>query len=529
METEASLMPKSEQRTTFRQFQTLFDHGTFAGLSDRQLLELFRERAGARSETAFAALMERHGPMVLRTCRAVLRDEHAAEDSFQATFLFLTRRASLLWVRESLGPWLYQVAYRVALAARSAEGRRRRHEQTKATLIDSSLNTREWDDLGYAIHEELARLPMPYRAPIVLCCMEGQTQAQAAKHLGLALGTLQSRLARGRRRLQNLLIRRGLAPSVGALTSLPHAGSSRTLVPEAIRHWTLQAAMSCASGRSAPYGGGSAAAATLIIGMTKTMFVYRIKFVLGAIVVAAVTAAGVAVWARQTLQIEPAGVVAVETAAPSTALHSAPLATEDTPPIERTTEAGESRNPQEPPREQRTAVVKYSDGQADGKKSLGGSGEMIEFSMPAGYSKVVGIRIHGSRYGHPQPPEESFLIYFLNHDRTRVLHTQMAPYSLFERGHEQWVDVAFERLLIGLDNSRTFWVALDFRAAATKGVYVSFDTSTGGKHSRVGLPGMPSSPLKFVIQAEPQLGGARHSTEPVNFGADWMIEAKLAP
>ena len=110
--------------------------------------------------------------------------------------------------------------------------------------------------------------------------------------------------------------------------------------------------------------------------------------------------------------------------------------------------------------------------------------------MPDGASKVLGVKIHGSRYGQPQAPKESFLIYFMNKDRTRILHTEMAPYSLFKRGPEEWVEVKFESPVAGLPKS--FWIVVDFRAAQTKGVYVSFDTTTGGKFSRVGLPGMPS-------------------------------------
>jgi RNA polymerase sigma factor (sigma-70 family) len=502
-------MSKWQHRTALGHVQTLLEQGTFSGLTDRQLLELYRERVGTEREPAFAALVERHGPMVLRTCRAVLRDEHAAEDSFQATFLLLTRRAALLWVRESLGPWLHQVAYRVSLSARSAEGRRRRHEHSKAMLIPPSVHNPEPDDSAPAIHEELERLPIPYRAPIVLCCMEGQTQEQAAKHLGLPLGTLQSRLARGRRRLQSLLIRRGLAPSAGALAALLSGETSQASIPQALGNCTIQAAIRCASGKSATCRTGSLAVTTLIEEMLKTMLLHRIKAVSGAVVLAALTAAGAGIWAQQALPIGPRRLVAAEIAAPRALESRAPLSAGETPLLEQGDVTGENGLFQGPAPAHGTALVRYGDGHADGKKSLGGSGEMIEFSMPAGSSKVVGIRIHGSRYGYPEPPEESYLIYFLNHDRTRILHTELAPYSLFKRGPEQWVDVAFERPITDFDHSSTFWVALDFRATATKGVYVSFDKSTGGKHSRAGLPGI--------------------AAPPVNFGGDWMIEARVAP
>jgi RNA polymerase sigma-70 factor (ECF subfamily) len=127
--------------------------------------------------------------------------------------------------------------------------------------------------------------------------------------------------------------------------------------------------------------------------------------------------------------------------------------------------------------------------------------------MPEGTSKVAGLKIHGSRYGQPQPPRESFLIYFMSLDLKRILHTEMAAYSLFKRGGSEWVAVPFDPPVAGLPT--TFWVVLDFRAAPTKGVYVSYDTSTGGHSSRVGLPGMPTSE--------------------VGFGGDWMIQADFVP
>src|SRR6185437_14235079 len=99
--------------------RTLFHVGALAEMTDRQLLERFAS-GGEAAELAFAALVERHGPAVFQTCRSMLRDEHDAEDACQATFLVLVRKSRSLWVRDSLGPWLHQVAYRAARSARSA-------------------------------------------------------------------------------------------------------------------------------------------------------------------------------------------------------------------------------------------------------------------------------------------------------------------------------------------------------------------------------------------------------------------------
>lgn len=146
--------------------------------------------------------------------------------------------------------------------------------------------------------------------------------------------------------------------------------------------------------------------------------------------------------------------------------------------------------------------LRYGDGQPDGKKSLGGAGEMIGFTLATEKGEISGIRIHGSRYGTPEAPNESFLIYILNHEMSEVIRTEMAAYSLFDRGPEKWVEVKFRKPVAV---PKDFWIALDFRAGRTKGVFVSYDSNTDGKHSRVGLPGM--------------------EVKPPDFTGDWMVEA----
>lgn len=160
----------------------------------------------------FTALVQRHGPMVLRVCRSVLSDPNDADDAFQATFPVLVRRAGSLWVHEALGPWLHQVAHRTAVCARSAAARRWRHEE--AASVRSSRFTDahvEAHDLAEVLHGEVSRLPDRYRVVIVLCLLEGLTHAQAAGRLGWPAGTVQSRLARGKALLRDRLTRRELA------------------------------------------------------------------------------------------------------------------------------------------------------------------------------------------------------------------------------------------------------------------------------------------------------------------------------
>ncbi|MDQ3329079.1 MAG: hypothetical protein M3552_00265 [Planctomycetota bacterium] len=139
-------------------------------------------------------------------------------------------------------------------------------------------------------------------------------------------------------------------------------------------------------------------------------------------------------------------------------------------------------------------ALKYHDNSADGKKSLGGSGEIIAFGLPGG-GEIAGLRVHGSRYGSPQPPKESFLFYFLNEEMDDVIAARLAPYSKFERGSEKWVYLKFEKPVEVPENFR---VAIDFRAAQTKGVYVSFDSSTTGEHSFVVCRECPRVPLSWA-------------------------------
>ena len=117
-------------------------------LTDRQLLERFAGSDREMAEPCFAALIKRHGPMVLHTCQAILHDRHDAEDAFQATFLVLARKARSLWIRDSLGPWLFEVACRVAACARSAALRRRIHEREAARMGASTMEDKTWDDRG---------------------------------------------------------------------------------------------------------------------------------------------------------------------------------------------------------------------------------------------------------------------------------------------------------------------------------------------------------------------------------------------
>ncbi len=151
-------------------------------------------------------------------------------------------------------------------------------------------------------------------------------------------------------------------------------------------------------------------------------------------------------------------------------------------------------------------VLKYGDNKADGKKSIAGAGEMIRFTMPEGQANPLkALRIHCARYGYPQPPDEDVEINILNEDMTDVVHTELVPYRLFKRQAEsRWQMIPFED---SVEVPGVFWIVLNFNAEATKGVYVSYDTSTGGEHSRIGLNDQDA--------------------KETDFKGDWMVQAVL--
>ena len=196
--------------------QTLFGVGSLAGLTECQLLERFVGGGGEAAEAAFTALVERHGPMVLGVCRAVMGDRHDAEDAFQATFLVLALRAGSIRRGDAVASWLYSTARRVALRARQRAARERERERRRAAqdsaaeLVSCASPTDPWPEL----YDELDRLPEPFRAVVVLCDLEGRSYEQAAGMLRCPVGTIQSRLARGRQRLRKRLESRGFSSAV---------------------------------------------------------------------------------------------------------------------------------------------------------------------------------------------------------------------------------------------------------------------------------------------------------------------------
>jgi RNA polymerase sigma factor (sigma-70 family) len=237
------------------------------GGSDEQLLEAFVNRG---DESALAALVRRHGGLVLHVCRRILGNAQDAEDAFQATFLLLARRAASIHKRQSVSSWLYQVASRLARRAKAQEARRRAREEQSVRMNQKVAGAETaWRELQELLDVELNQLPAKYRLPLVLCYLQGKTHEEAAHELGWPLGTVRGRVARARDMLHERLVRRGLTLSAAAFGAVLAATVARA-APAGLVEPTIKAALSYAGG-DAPAGLVSARAVALAEGGVTAM------------------------------------------------------------------------------------------------------------------------------------------------------------------------------------------------------------------------------------------------------------------
>jgi RNA polymerase sigma factor (sigma-70 family) len=249
-------------------------------VTDGHLLEAY---IATRDEAAFEALVHRHSRMVLGVCRRVLGDPTDVEDAFQATFLVLVRKARSIVPRELVGNWLYGVAHRTATSAKIMKARQSAKE--RAGVKPASQGDDPGPDLWPILDQELSLLPDKYRAPIVLCDLEGKTQKEAARLLGCPEGTVSTRLRTARGMLAKALTRHGVSISGAVLaTLLPRVGASAS-VPVAMASSTTKAATLLAAGKTA--GGISERVLVLTEGVLKTMLVSKLRVALAVLLVAA--------------------------------------------------------------------------------------------------------------------------------------------------------------------------------------------------------------------------------------------------
>jgi RNA polymerase sigma factor (sigma-70 family) len=248
--TEVNDMANGQLGALLRQIRRLVPRDAGTSLGDGQLLERFVSR---QDQAAFTQLLARHGGQVWGVCRRVLGNEHDAEDAFQATFLALALKAPSLTRLPTLAGWLHGAAYRSGLQLRRTAARRRAREHQAMTMAPRKAQgeVASWE-LQAALDEEVQRLPDKYRAPFVLCCLEGKRRDEAARQLGCKEGTLSSRLAKARKRLRGRLGRRGL--TLAGLLGAAAPPAARATVPAALATQTAQAALRVVAGQAALAG-----------------------------------------------------------------------------------------------------------------------------------------------------------------------------------------------------------------------------------------------------------------------------------
>jgi RNA polymerase sigma factor (sigma-70 family) len=284
---------------------------------DRDLLERF---LGERDESAFTALVQRHGPMVAGVCRRILPSAHDVEDVFQATFLLLAHKARSIRKHDSLGCWLHGVAHRLALRVKARAARQRGVGNPSPGIegrTDMAHADLTWRETRALLDEELQGLPDDCRAALVLCYLEDKTHDEAAHQLGWSKGTLRRRLGQGRELLRQRLVRRGLSLSVALVTTLLAEGTARSAVPTGLAHTTARTATLLAGGKALGTI-TSAAVADLVRGGLQGLVTGKLKIATAVLLaVGLLTAAGVLT--RQTTDArETPAVETVVAEAPAT-------------------------------------------------------------------------------------------------------------------------------------------------------------------------------------------------------------------
>jgi RNA polymerase sigma factor (sigma-70 family) len=262
---------------------------------------------GERDEAAFAALLQRHGPMVHGVCRRVLGDGPDADDAFQATFLVLVRKAGSIGRPGLLGNWLYGVASRTALKARAVVARRRAElRPLPEVAVSDPVEDVLWRDLRPVLDEELSRLPDRYRTAVVLCDLEGRTHEEAARSLGCPRETVTTRLTRARARLRSRLVRRGLTLSAGLLATVLAGKAAPAAPPAGLVDFTTRAALHFAAGQAAA-GAIPPQVAALTGGVLRAMFWSQLRRVVVGLAAVACCAAGAVALTYRMTAAEPPG------------------------------------------------------------------------------------------------------------------------------------------------------------------------------------------------------------------------------
>jgi RNA polymerase sigma factor (sigma-70 family) len=248
--------------------------------------------AAVRDEEAFRELVRRHGAMVLATCARMLRHRQDAEDAFQAVCVILAARSRSLRRVRSLGGWLHNVAVHVSY--RAQRGNRRRTRRLFATQRKQSA---EKDDhvheLQEVLDEELSGLPAKYREALILCVLEGYTREEAAQRMNTSAGTVATWVARGRRRLRDRLVRRGVTLGAGGMAvALAQCTQATTALPAALTQSTIQIAELFALGTSVSGVAAVTKITSLAQGELNRMFLTKLSTTVGIVALAIIVVLG---------------------------------------------------------------------------------------------------------------------------------------------------------------------------------------------------------------------------------------------
>jgi RNA polymerase sigma factor (sigma-70 family) len=306
-------MPHGQLDTVLRHLRGVTGLSAGQQLTDAQLLERY---VSCRDEDAFATLVRRHGRLVRSVAWRVLHHEQDTDDAFQATFLVFATKAASIRRTASVASWLYGVAYRTAMNAKRARTRRANTEREgKGRTTLQPVSVAALREIQQILDEEVARLAEKYRAPFVLCCLDGKSKAEAARELGWKEGTLFTRLARARKELQRRLTRRGVTLSA-ALCAAALARNEAADAAPSLLNGTIKAALSFAAGKAVAADLTSIEAAALAKRVLRSLLVTKVKTVL-VVLLAASCLAGAGFLARGALAAKTADGQAVAPPSPA--------------------------------------------------------------------------------------------------------------------------------------------------------------------------------------------------------------------
>ena len=261
-------------------------------------VDLVRRFVSQNDDAAFAALLKRHGPMVLGICRRVLHDEHLAEDALQATFLVLAQNAKTLRKQRSVASWLHGVALRVARKAKCASASAKQPDtRNSCRSSNDPQDEASWRENLHILDAELQRLPDKYRLPLVLCYLEGQTRDEAAAQLGWTTGKLRGQLERARDLLRSRLLRRGVTLAEAGAGFLLADTALAARVPPMLAVATVKAASRYGAGKTLASCGVSASVIALTKGGVSVMGLKAVALFSALVLVTGLLGAGAGIMA----------------------------------------------------------------------------------------------------------------------------------------------------------------------------------------------------------------------------------------